>query len=176
MNLILPTEAKRIVFLSETYEGSASEKRIADEVDFPFGPEGSALLRLLFDLGFPGYPAMAAIPSIIPISELRQDTAGVIKKTRATQEPVFITQRGRATAVLVSGDSYERTQYELGMLRAIARGEAEAAAGKGVSLETVRQIREVIVSPYRFFYRQRDKTVWILAVWHEAQLPDNPSE
>ena len=80
---------------------------------------------------------MTAIPSIIPISELRQDTAGVIKKMKATQEPVFITQRGRATAVLVSAQSYERTQYELGLLKALARGEAEAAAGKGVDLETV---------------------------------------
>ena len=80
---------------------------------------------------------MAAIPSIIPISELRQNTAGVIKKIKATQEPVFITQRGRATAVLVSAQSYERTQYELGMLKAIAKGEAEAVAGKGVDLETV---------------------------------------
>ena len=80
---------------------------------------------------------MAAIPSIIPISELRQDTAAIIKKMKTTQEPVFITQRGRATAVLVSVDSYERTQYELGMLRAIAKGEAEAASGKGVNLETV---------------------------------------
>ncbi len=80
---------------------------------------------------------MTTIPSIIPISELRQDTAAIIKKTKATQKPVFITQRGRATAVLVSADSYERTQYELGMLRAIAKGEAEAALGKGVDLETV---------------------------------------
>ena len=80
---------------------------------------------------------MAAIPSIIPISELRQDTAAIIKKTKRTQEPVFITQRGRVTAVLVSADSYERTQYELGMLRAIAKGDAEAASGKGVNLETV---------------------------------------
>lgn len=29
--------------------------------------------------------------------------------------------------------------------------------------------REVIVSPYRFFYRIEKKTVWILAVWHGAQ-------
>lgn len=80
---------------------------------------------------------MSAVPSIIPISELRQDTAGVIKKTRVSDEPVFITQRGRATAVLVSTQSYERTQYELGLLRAIATGEAEAAAGKGEELDTV---------------------------------------
>jgi toxin ParE1/3/4 len=35
--------------------------------------------------------------------------------------------------------------------------------------------REVIVKPYRFFYRVKDKTVWIVAVWHGAQLPDEPS-
>lgn len=28
--------------------------------------------------------------------------------------------------------------------------------------------REVIVRPYRFFYRTKDKTVWIVAVWHGA--------
>lgn len=34
--------------------------------------------------------------------------------------------------------------------------------------------REVIVTPYRFFYRVRDETVWIVAVWHGAQLPEEP--
>jgi toxin ParE1/3/4 len=32
--------------------------------------------------------------------------------------------------------------------------------------------REVIVSPYRFFYRVKGDTVWIVAVWHSAQMPD----
>ena len=36
--------------------------------------------------------------------------------------------------------------------------------------------REVIVRPYRFFYRVREKTVWIVAVWHGAQLPEEPDE
>ncbi|GMQ83033.1 MAG: hypothetical protein BMS9Abin05_2505 [Rhodothermia bacterium] len=89
---------------------------------------------------------MASIPSIIPISELRQDTAGVIKKMKATQEPVFITQRGRVTAVLVSAQSYERTQYELGMLKAIPKGVGEAAAGKGVDLETVFKEVDVLLA------------------------------
>lgn len=35
--------------------------------------------------------------------------------------------------------------------------------------------REVIVRPYRFFYRVVGKTVWIVAVWHGAQLPGGPS-
>ena len=34
--------------------------------------------------------------------------------------------------------------------------------------------REVIVSPYRFFYRIKDDVVWIVAVWHGAQLPKEP--
>ena len=34
--------------------------------------------------------------------------------------------------------------------------------------------REVIISPFRFFYRVQEKTVWIAAVWHGAQLPEEP--
>jgi len=36
--------------------------------------------------------------------------------------------------------------------------------------------REVIVNPYRFFYRVKDDVVWVVAVWHGAQIPDNPAE
>jgi len=34
--------------------------------------------------------------------------------------------------------------------------------------------REVIVPPYRFFYRVRRRTVWIVAVWHGARIPRKP--
>lgn len=34
--------------------------------------------------------------------------------------------------------------------------------------------REVIVRPYRFFYRVERDTVWVVGVWHSAQLPDEP--
>lgn len=34
--------------------------------------------------------------------------------------------------------------------------------------------REVVVPPYRFFYRVKDETVWVVAVWHGAQLPYEP--
>jgi toxin ParE1/3/4 len=36
--------------------------------------------------------------------------------------------------------------------------------------------REVIVRPYRFFYKTKGDTVWIIAVWHSAQLPEEPEE
>ena len=36
--------------------------------------------------------------------------------------------------------------------------------------------REVVVSPYRFFYRVEKKTIWIVAVWHGAQEANDPSD
>ncbi len=36
------------------------------------------------------------------------------------------------------------------------------------------QHREVIVSPYRFFYKVVGKTVWVVAIWHGARLPRHP--
>jgi prevent-host-death family protein len=80
---------------------------------------------------------MSTIPEIIPISDLRLDTAGVIKRVTASHEPVVITQRGRASAVLVSAETYERTQHENEILRILARGDAEIAAGKGRDAEDV---------------------------------------
>ena len=34
--------------------------------------------------------------------------------------------------------------------------------------------REVIVAPYRFFYRVAGDTVWVVGVWHGAQIPEEP--
>ena len=36
--------------------------------------------------------------------------------------------------------------------------------------------REVIVRPYRFFYRIKNDTVWIIAAWHSSQPPEEPKE
>jgi toxin ParE1/3/4 len=35
--------------------------------------------------------------------------------------------------------------------------------------------REILVSPYRFFYRVKSHVVWVVAVWHGAQLPGVPA-
>ncbi|MCD6585951.1 MAG: type II toxin-antitoxin system RelE/ParE family toxin [Desulfobacteraceae bacterium] len=34
--------------------------------------------------------------------------------------------------------------------------------------------REVIIPPYRFFYKIRVNVVWIVAVWHGSQIPKGP--
>lgn len=35
--------------------------------------------------------------------------------------------------------------------------------------------REVVILPYRFFYRIKIDVVWIVAVWHGAQIPWEPA-
>lgn len=80
---------------------------------------------------------MSKTPKIIPISDLRKDASGVIKRLSTSREPLFITQRGRAAAVMVSMKEYENTQHELEILRLLARGEKEIEAGAGFSLEEV---------------------------------------
>ena len=34
--------------------------------------------------------------------------------------------------------------------------------------------REVIIPPYRFFYKIKADIVWVVAVWHSAQIPNEP--
>jgi prevent-host-death family protein len=80
---------------------------------------------------------MSRTPKIVPISDLRQNASEVVKGVCASKEPVFITQRGRAAAVLVSMEAYEDSQRELDVLRLLARGEKEIEAGVGYDLDEV---------------------------------------
>ena len=80
---------------------------------------------------------MTKIPNIIPITDLRQDATSIMKRVTASKEPLVITQRGRAAAVMVSMETYEHSQHELELLRLLARGEKEIEAGKGYDLDAV---------------------------------------
>jgi prevent-host-death family protein len=80
---------------------------------------------------------MAKVPKIVPVTDLRQDAAAVLKKLQESEEPLVITQRGRATAVLLNLDAYERSQHERELLRLLALGEREIAKKEGYSLDSV---------------------------------------
>jgi prevent-host-death family protein len=80
---------------------------------------------------------MPKVPNIIPVTDLRQDAAAVLKRLQASKQPAVITQRGRAAAVLLSMEEYERGEHERQLLRLLARGEQEIAAGKGFDLDAV---------------------------------------
>jgi toxin ParE1/3/4 len=69
-------------------------------------------------------------------------------------------------------DAAERVQEKVG---AALRGlEKFPESGRRIPEFPDISHREVIVRPYRFFYKIIKGTVWIVAVWHGAQLPGPP--
>jgi prevent-host-death family protein len=80
---------------------------------------------------------MTRMPQIVPISDLRQGAAALLKKVRESRNPVIVTQRGRPAAVLLSVEEFERREQDLEILRLLAQGEKEIAAGVGHDLEEV---------------------------------------
>ena len=90
--------------------------------------------------------AKSKIPAIVPVSDLRKDAARVLKDVKNSSKPLVITQRGRAAAVLMSLDAYERSEAERELLLLLARGEKEIAAGIGHSLDQVLAEADVLLS------------------------------
>jgi prevent-host-death family protein len=80
---------------------------------------------------------MGKLLNIIPVSDLRQDAANVLKKLRNNKEPFIITQRGRAAAIMIGVDAYEKSEHEKELLRLLARGEREIEIGEGYDLDDV---------------------------------------
>lgn len=58
--------------------------------------------------------------------------------------------------------------------RALRRLERFPQSGRTIPEFPDLPYREVVVAPYRFFYRVEGETTWIVAVWHGTQLPDQP--
>ena len=80
---------------------------------------------------------MSRMPNIVPISDLRQGAAALLKKVKDSREPVVVTQRGRAAAVLLSIDEYERREQDKEILKMLVQGEKEIAAGVGHNLDEI---------------------------------------
>lgn len=80
---------------------------------------------------------MSKLPEIVPITDLRQDAAAVLERVRRSARPVVITQRGRAAAIMITPESFERSENERQILKLLARGEREIAKGKGFDLDSV---------------------------------------
>lgn len=73
-----------------------------------------------------------------PISYLKANAAEVLATLTENREPLVITQNGEAKAVLQDVISYEATQESLALLKLLALGNQDVAAGK------VKPIGEVV--------------------------------
>lgn len=80
---------------------------------------------------------MGKLTNIIPVSDLRQDAANLLKRLRNSRDPLIITQRGRASAVMIGVDAYERMEREIEILRLLAKGDREIEAGEGYDLDAI---------------------------------------
>ena len=89
---------------------------------------------------------MGKLSNIIPVSDLRQDAAKLLKQLRNSKEPLIITQRGRATAVIIGVDAYEESEHEKELLRFLAKGEKEIETGQGYDLDKVLAEADVLLS------------------------------
>jgi len=89
---------------------------------------------------------MGKLSNIIPVSDLRQDAAKLLKQLRNSKEPLIITQRGRATAVIIGVDAYEKSEQEKELLRLLVKGDREIETGQGYDLDTVLAEADAILS------------------------------
>jgi len=80
---------------------------------------------------------MAKVPNLIPITDFRQDAARALKQVQRSADPVIITQRGRAAAVMLSVEAFEQGERERHILRLLAQGDREIGEGKGRSFDAV---------------------------------------
>jgi prevent-host-death family protein len=80
---------------------------------------------------------MGKLSNIIPVSDLRQDAAKLLKQLKNSKEPLIITQRGRAAAVMIGVDAYEKFEHEKELLHLLAKGDREIEKGEGYDLDTV---------------------------------------
>lgn len=65
-----------------------------------------------------------------PISYLKANAAEVLAHLAEEREPLIITQNGEAKAVLQDMASFEETQETLALLKILALGNQEVAAGR----------------------------------------------
>ena len=65
-----------------------------------------------------------------PISYLKANAAEVLTQLAEQREPMVITQNGEAKAVLQDVASFEETQETLALLKILALGSQDMAAGK----------------------------------------------
>lgn len=72
-----------------------------------------------------------------PISYLKANAAEVLAHLSEQREPLVITQNGEAKAVLQDVASYEETQETLALLKILALGNQDVAAGKITPVEDV---------------------------------------
>ena len=68
------------------------------------------------------------MPSIRPVSDLRNHFAEITKDVQESREPVFLTKNGVGSIVVMSMDCYEENRYESMVYDKLREAEIQAAS------------------------------------------------
>jgi len=71
-----------------------------------------------------------------PVSVLQTQTRELIGQLESTQEAIMISVDGKVRAVMQDVASYEKTQEQLALLRILASGQQQIAAGQVTDHDT----------------------------------------
>jgi len=74
---------------------------------------------------------MDAKKDIRPVTYLKNHAADLLSQINESQRPVYITQKGKARAVLQDSKSYEQIRSAIGLLKLVVLGEEEVRSGGG---------------------------------------------
>jgi prevent-host-death family protein len=83
--------------------------------------------------------------NIFPVSDLQRQAAQILNDVATSNEPFVITQRGRATAVLISSDRYAQIEEdlqlldELELLRMVEEAKQDLKTGNTISQNEVKK-------------------------------------
>lgn len=75
---------------------------------------------------------------IVPIGEFKAKAAKILKELKGNDNPVIVTQNGRAAAVVLSPKAFDDIRERNRILEAIAEGMADAEAGDMIEHESIR--------------------------------------
>jgi prevent-host-death family protein len=83
--------------------------------------------------------------NIIPITDLQRQAGQIIAGLSESDEPIVVTQRGRASAIIISAERYSEIEMdlkrldELELLEMIELSRQEKAEGKTISQDEVKK-------------------------------------
>jgi prevent-host-death family protein len=64
------------------------------------------------------------------ITDLKRDTTTILKQVHDTGRPVVLTVNGKAEAVLLAAEEYEKITTSVTTLKALLKGEEDIISGK----------------------------------------------
>jgi prevent-host-death family protein len=88
---------------------------------------------------------MAARRNVRPITQLKNQTAALVREVSEEGRPVTITQNGEAKVVVMDVETYDRWRSALALLKVLAMGQADAERGHTIDQdEAFRRARKAI--------------------------------